>query len=321
MVHRIDGREEELFLEMWETEEVGGCLTGFDTRVLGDDARATARRIKQHAVEAANEGREAARVVGGDDAVAGAEAVDVADEGLGAAGIAVVGEDAAGVAHEGCEVGGFAAGGGGHVEDALVGLGGERHGGEEGGGGLEDVFPGEVFGGGAEGDGGFEDLETDFRPGAYGLEDDAPVDEGGGEEAAGGAQGVGADDEGAGGFVGFEEGEGFGGGEEGEEFAREEGGVAVVEGDVGGEEGGVVCAGVGGGGEQGGGGEDADGFGDAGAEDLQVGGEAGFGACPGGGVGVGVQRVEVAGDVGLEGGGGGVFELGLGGGGFGCLGE
>lgn len=54
---------------------------------------------------------------------------------------------------------------------------------------------------------------------------------------------------------------------------------------------------------------------------MQVGGEAGFDAFAGGGVGVGVERVEVAGDVGLEGGCGGVFELGLCGGGFSGLGE
>ncbi len=244
MVHGVDRREEELFLEVREAQEVSWGFTRFDARVLGDDAGAAAGGVEEHAVEAADEGGEGARVVRGDNGVAGAEAVDVADEGLGAAGVAVVGEDAAGVLHEGGEVGCFAAGGGGHVEDALVRLRGERHDGEEGGGGLEDVFAGEVFGRGAEGDGGFEDLQADFGPGAHGLEDDAAVDEGGGEEAAGGAEGVGADDEGAGGLVGFEEGEGFGGGEEGEEFGGEEGGVAVVEGDVGGEEGGVVCAGV-----------------------------------------------------------------------------
>lgn len=187
MVHGIDGREEELLLQMWQAEEVGGGFAGFDARVLGDDAGAAAGGVEQDAVEAADEGGEEARVVGGDDGVAGAEAVDVADEGLGAAGVAVVGEDAAGVFHEGGDVGGFAAGGGGHVEDALVGLWGEGDDGEEGGGGLEDVFPREVFGRGAEGDGGFEDLEADFGPGPYGLEDDAAVDEGGGEKAAGGA--------------------------------------------------------------------------------------------------------------------------------------
>lgn len=82
-----------------------------------------------------------------------------------------------------------------------------------------------------------------------------------------------------------------------------------------------MCAGVRGRGEKVGGGEDADGFGDAGAENLQVGGQAGFDAVAGGGVGVGVERVKVAGDVGLEGGCGGVFELGLCGGGFSGLGE
>jgi len=41
---------------------------------------------------------------------------------------------------------GFPAGGGSHVENALVGLWGEGNDGEEGGGGLEHVMAGEVLG-------------------------------------------------------------------------------------------------------------------------------------------------------------------------------
>ena len=60
--------------------------------------------------------------------------------------VRVVREDEAGVLEEGGDVGGLSAGCGGHVEDALVWLGGEGDDGEEGGGGLDHVVSCEVLG-------------------------------------------------------------------------------------------------------------------------------------------------------------------------------
>ena len=114
-------------------------------------------------------------------------------------------------------------------------------------------------------------MQADFGPGAYGFEGHAAVDQRFGELAAGGAEGVCADGEWAGGLVGFEKSKGFGGGEEGEEFDGEEGRIAVVGADILGELIEVGFSGTGRVGEGGEGGEDADDFGDARAEELKVG--------------------------------------------------
>ena len=114
-------------------------------------------------------------------------------------------------------------------------------------------------------------MQADFGPGAYGFEGHAAVDQRFGELAAGGAEGVRADGKWAGGLVGFEESKGFGGREEGEEFCGEEGRIAVVGADILGELIEVGFSGTGRVGEGGEGGEDADDFGDARAEELEVG--------------------------------------------------
>lgn len=64
---------------MGQREEVAGGFVGFDAGILGDDAGARAGGVEQNAVEAADGARERARVVRGDDGVAAAEAVQVAD--------------------------------------------------------------------------------------------------------------------------------------------------------------------------------------------------------------------------------------------------
>lgn len=79
MVDAIDGGEEELFLQVREGEEVFFGLVGFDGGVFGDDASAGAGGVEEDAVEAADDAREGARVVRGDDGVAAAEAVEVAN--------------------------------------------------------------------------------------------------------------------------------------------------------------------------------------------------------------------------------------------------
>lgn len=79
MIHGIDGREEELFLEVRESEEVAFVLVGFYGGVFCDDAGAGAGGVEKDAIEAADYGGEGAGVVGGDDGVADAKAVDVAD--------------------------------------------------------------------------------------------------------------------------------------------------------------------------------------------------------------------------------------------------
>ena len=114
-------------------------------------------------------------------------------------------------------------------------------------------------------------MEAGLGPFPYGLEDYAAVYERLREVSAGGAEGVGADYEGARGFVAFEEGECFGGGKKGEEFRGEEGAVAVVETYI-------VCqprhergARVRGCAEEGWGGEDPDCIGKAAAQELEVG--------------------------------------------------
>lgn len=92
-----------------------------------------------------------------------------------------------------------------HVQHTLTGLWTQSDDGEEGGGGLEHVVAREVFGRRADGDVAFKDLQPDVCPFADGLEVDAAVDEGLGEVAAAGAEGVRADGDGSGNFVGFEE--------------------------------------------------------------------------------------------------------------------
>lgn len=93
MVDAIDRGEEELFLQVRKGEEVFFVLVGFYGGVLCDDARAGAGRVEENAVEAADDAREGARVVGGNDGVAAAEAVQVADQGAGAGAGGVVGEE------------------------------------------------------------------------------------------------------------------------------------------------------------------------------------------------------------------------------------
>ncbi|KAL8933542.1 MAG: hypothetical protein Q9211_005719, partial [Gyalolechia sp. 1 TL-2023] len=61
------------------SEEVALVLVGLDGRVFCDDAGAGAGGVEEDAVEAADDGGEGAGVVGGDDGVADAQAVDVAD--------------------------------------------------------------------------------------------------------------------------------------------------------------------------------------------------------------------------------------------------
>ena len=79
MVDRVDGGEEELLLQVRQGEEVAGSFVGLDAGVLGDDAGAGAGGVEEDAVEAADYAGEGAGVVGADNGVAGAEAVDVAD--------------------------------------------------------------------------------------------------------------------------------------------------------------------------------------------------------------------------------------------------
>lgn len=64
---------------MGQSEEVAFRFVGFYRGVLGDDAGSRAGSIEEDAVEAADYVGERAGVVGGDDGVANAETVDVAD--------------------------------------------------------------------------------------------------------------------------------------------------------------------------------------------------------------------------------------------------
>lgn len=125
--------------------EEGAHLVDLHGRVLRDDTRSTTRRVEENSVEAAHDLGELATVVIADDDVLAPEAVDVGGERLGAGLVGVVGEDETGVLEEGGDVGRLAAGGGGHVEHALVGLRGEGDDGEEGGGGLEHVVTSKVL--------------------------------------------------------------------------------------------------------------------------------------------------------------------------------
>jgi hypothetical protein len=117
---------------MRQRKKITLCLRRLHTWVLADDTGAGAGRVEEDTVKAAkNAGKGIFRVEVADDGVLAAEAVDVADQAFGTLTIRVVGKDAACVAHQGRYVSGFAAGSGGHVEDAFTGLWGECHDGEE----------------------------------------------------------------------------------------------------------------------------------------------------------------------------------------------
>ena len=78
---------------MGQGEEVAFGFVGFYGGVFCDDAGAGAGGVEEDAVEAADYGGEGAGVVGGDDGIADAEAVDVADQGFGPGAGGVVGEE------------------------------------------------------------------------------------------------------------------------------------------------------------------------------------------------------------------------------------
>ena len=72
MVNGVDGCEKKLLLQVRQHKKVFLRLVGFHAGVLGDDARAGARRIKKHAVEAADNFGKLPRVVVANDSVLGA---------------------------------------------------------------------------------------------------------------------------------------------------------------------------------------------------------------------------------------------------------
>ncbi|GKT57010.1 hypothetical protein ColTof3_04349 [Colletotrichum tofieldiae] len=244
VVDRVDGGQDQLLLHVRQQHEIPLRLVGLDAGVLGNDTGTRAGRIEKHTVETAHGLGELASVVVGDDDVAGAEAVDVTNETLGTLLAGIVGDNDTRVLHHGGHVRGLSTGGGGHIQHALVLLRLEGHDGQERGRGLEDVVAGEVLGRRTEGHVALEDLQTDLGPLADGLEGDTTRDEGLGEVAAMGAEGVCPDDDGAGRLVGLEEGERLARGEQVEELLGEVLGVAVVGADVLDELGDVLDAGA-----------------------------------------------------------------------------
>ncbi|GKT87051.1 hypothetical protein Ct61P_04901 [Colletotrichum tofieldiae] len=244
VVDGVDGGQDQLLLHVRQQHEIPLRLVGLDAGVLGNDTGTRAGRIEKHTVETAHGLGELASVVVGDDDVAGAETVDVTNETLGTLLAGIVGDNDTRVLHHGGHVRGLSTGGGGHIQHALVLLRLEGHDGQERGRGLEDVVAGEVLGRRTEGHVALEDLQTDLGPLADGLEGDTTRDEGLGEVAAMGAEGVCPDDDGAGRLVGLEEGERLARGEQVEELLGEVLGVAVVGADVLDELGDVLDAGA-----------------------------------------------------------------------------
>lgn len=123
-------------------------LVDLDALILGDDTGSRARSVEQHPIESTDNLGELPSIQVGNDDVSASQPGDVSSETLDTTPRGIVGPDLSGVAHESRHVGRLSSRGGGHVEYALVGLGTEGDDGEEGGGGLEDVVAGEVFGGG-----------------------------------------------------------------------------------------------------------------------------------------------------------------------------
>lgn len=232
VVDRVDGRQEQLFLQVGKLHEIGLGLVGLDAGVLCDDTRTRAGRVEQNAVKATHDLGELEGRVVAHNGVSDTQTVDVTDQTLGTLFACVVGEDAARVLHQRSQMRRLTTGSSGHVEHALVLLGRQGHDGQERRRSLQDVVAGQVLGRGTERDVGVEDLQTDLGPLADGLELDATVDERLGELTAMCAEGVCADDDGTGRLVGLEEGKGLAGREQAEELVCEELGVAVVRADV-----------------------------------------------------------------------------------------
>ena len=232
VVDRVDGREEQLLLQVRQLHEIGLGLVGLDAGVLCNNTGSRAGRVKQDAVETTHDLGELERRVVADDGVAHAQTVDVTDQTLGTLLASIVGEDASSVLHQGSQMRCLTTGRSGHIQHALVLLGRKSHNGKERGRSLQNVVASEVLGGGTERHLGVEDLQTNLGPLADGLELNTTVDERLCELAAMCAEGVGADDNGAGCLVGLEESKGLAGREQTEKLVCEELGVAVVRADV-----------------------------------------------------------------------------------------
>jgi hypothetical protein len=232
VVDRVDGGEEQLLLQVRQLHEIGLGLVGLDAGVLCNDTGTRAGRVEQDAVETTHDlGELECRVVA-DDGVAHAQTVDVTDQTLGTLLAGIVGEDASSVLHQGSQMRCLTTGRSGHIEHALVLLGRKGHDGEERGRSLQNVVTSEVLGSGTKRHLGVEDLQANLGPLADGLELNTTVDERLRELATMCAEGVGADDNGAGRLVGLEESKGLAGREQTKELVCEELGVAVVGADV-----------------------------------------------------------------------------------------
>ncbi len=135
-----------------DLRDVLGGAAHLDARVVADHAQAAAGRVQQHPVHAAADVlADPPPVAARDDRVVHAHAVQVARQRLEARGVDVVGDEQTLVLHQRREVRGLAARAGGHVQHALARLRGQSHHGKEGGGGLQNVVPGQVLGRGAYG--------------------------------------------------------------------------------------------------------------------------------------------------------------------------
>ena len=194
-VHRVDGGEDQQLLHEGVRLDVLDGSVHLDRRVARNDAQTRARRVQQHAVEAAQHLGELAAVVVGDDGVGHAQTVQVRHRRHQTLLLQVVGDQHARVLHQLRDVRRLAAGRAAHVQDALVGLRVERHHGQHRGRRLQHVVTGEVLGRGADRNRRVVDLQADAAPVAQRVQVHAAVDERLREVATTGLQRVGSDDQ------------------------------------------------------------------------------------------------------------------------------
>ena len=183
-VAAVDGRHQQLLLQVRALRDVRLGLGHLHGAVLGDDARPRARRVEQHAVDVAENLRQRSSVVVAHGRVGAPHPLQVRDQGRQTFLLELVREDHARVAHERRQVGGFPAGRRRDVEHALALLRRQSHARQERRRALQHVVARHVLRRRADGHAAVVHQQPHLGPLADGVEVHAAVDERRGEFAA-----------------------------------------------------------------------------------------------------------------------------------------
>ncbi|KAH3664221.1 hypothetical protein OGAPHI_004572 [Ogataea philodendri] len=227
-VDRVDGRQQQLFLEMRNLDKVFLCSVDLDVLVLGNDSCSGTWGVQQHSVEATNHFRKLARVVVTNDSVGATQTVDVGNQRLGSGLVGVVGKHTPGVLHQCRDVCGFSSWSSSHVQHTLVFLRVQGHHRQERRGRLQNVMSGQVFWSGSDRDLRIKDLQPDLGPCSNRLQIDSLVDQSLCQLSASGHQRVCSDTHWSVDLVGLEELDGFRWREQVEQFLGQKRCVAKI---------------------------------------------------------------------------------------------